>query len=220
MKKILTILGFLLLTGCSVLTPKTAEPEIDQMGEQNQQTEENSQQETAFTGSMWELLGRQSVECTWDQSDEEGQSQGRIYVDGQRMAGNMSANYGGEVMNMQMMSDGEWMYQWSEGTNQGTKMNLDSLEQMSDDTQEPESEVESEDMEALSQDYNYECQPWQVNESVFSLPQDVEFTDLSQMMMQVENLPQLDGQNGGNLCAVCESLPTEARQACLDNCPR
>jgi hypothetical protein len=76
----------------------------------------------------------------------------------------------------------EVMYSWSE---QGAiVMDLSELE---DNEAQNQTLPEGNPMDLYDQTVQYECEDWSVDESVFTLPEGVEFMDINQMMESMMN---------------------------------
>ena len=98
------------------------------------------------------------------------------------------------------------MYTWSPLMPQGYKIVVD---EESLDTEEPGNIPEQ--AKALQESFDYKCLPWIPDQSLFELPTDVEFVDLSELTKTVET----PGETG-NTCALCDLMETEEQKAqCL-----
>lgn len=87
-----------------------------------------------------------------------------------------------------MINDGEYIYSWNNQTSQGTKMaitqegeaetNVDNQEEST----EPPSFATEADYEAYqNQGYSLTCQTQELDDSLFTPPSDISFTDLTQL---------------------------------------
>lgn len=85
-----------------------------------------------------------------------------------------------------IISDGEFMYIWSEKEKKGMKMKpptQDEMKEMADDAQKlPDFSQESEKKRYENLGYTIDCSIETVDDSEFVPPSDVTFTDLSAMM--------------------------------------
>ncbi len=110
-----------------------------------------------------------------------------------------------------MVSDGEYMYMWGDSflgnTFQGFKIPVGG-----DDSYA----VPSEDIPEMV-DFNMpmiDCTEWDVDSSYFIVPDDVEFMDMGALE---ESLTQdLSGGGLGMDCSICDMMPEDQKQECLD----
>lgn len=175
----------LLLGACNTATPTSdintpESPESNPAGIQ----EENTGGES-ITGNLRQLLGMdRSMQCTFSSSDENGSVNGTVYVNGDnfRLISTSNDSKTGTNVESHMLSDAEWMYMWSNNTPQGVKMNRQTVEDVAENVQEGmESEAPSEALESFNQEVDYNCSPWDVDPSMFEVP-DMTFTDMSAFM--------------------------------------
>ena len=117
------------------------------------------------------------------------------YFDNDRMAIDMTV----EGQSGHVIWTGEYMYNWNDETKQGMKMtyNLEEMgeDMMGFDPDEYEEEIaQAEEMAekmGIEEEEEFEmpkikCQKWRVDNKKFELPSDVNFQDLSQMQMYME----------------------------------
>ena len=110
---------------------------------------------------------------------------GVIYYDQDRMRVDAVSALDSELTSLEdvkvdLIVSGDVAYSWTEFG--ATQIDLTSAE----------SDTVADDHVALLEDtINYDCEPWSVDESVFVLPEGVEFLDVNQMMNQ--NLDSLEG---------------------------
>jgi hypothetical protein len=141
-----------------------------------------------------------SVQCTFSYDDT---TTGTIYVSNSRMRGNFMT----DGVEAHMIHDGEWTYSWSSAAPQGVKMKI-SPDELSDEASD---NYDAEDFNGYvdpNVKADYDCDSWNPDNSMFTPPTDITFIDASQTM---ENLQQYDS---GNQCALCDSVPAEAKSAC------
>src|SRR3989338_3588990 len=146
----------------------------------------------------------ENVTCTYEFADASGSQNGTVYVAGQNMRGDFTiAAAGTGSYETHMISDGEWSYMWCGplGASQGTKIKV---------TADSSAEATNEQTFDYDDEYDFDCEEWNRDDSKFDLPSGVSFTDLS---AQVEA-----SQNAGNSvqnmqCAACDQLPDAESQA-------
>ena len=161
------------------------------------------------------LTANQSVNCSFDYTDPENniQQQGRVYVANQKMRGDFTVTQqDNESFTAHMMNDGEWVYMWGGpmGQNQGTKLKIEKSVETSDSVNQQNNNVD------FDQNYNFNCDDWLFDNSMFDLPNDVTFTDLSVQLQQLQQInTQTDTAPAANdQCAACDQVPAEARTQC------
>lgn len=125
--------------------------------------------------SISDLMGKgENVKCTYEvTTTETGTSLTTMYLAGKKVR--MDAN------GSQMLSDGSYTYIWSDKELTGIKMPIDST---SDSANNWQGQAQYADPE---QKMDYKCEGWKVDESKFTVPANVQFTDFSQMTKVQEN---------------------------------
>ncbi|EKD99774.1 MAG: hypothetical protein ACD_22C00177G0002 [uncultured bacterium] len=175
----------------------------------NQIKGEGQESESSFSGKITDLitLGK-SVKCTYATPEQEGTTgTGTIYVSGTKMRGDSTITMSNNTsVESHFISMDNAMYTWSPLMPQGYKIVVD---EESLDTEEPGNIPEQ--AKALQESFDYKCLPWIPDQSLFELPTDVEFVDLSELTKTVET----PGETG-NTCALCDLMETEEQKAqCL-----
>jgi hypothetical protein len=208
MKHLLLLLALsFLLTGCSLSNPTPSTP--------TSSSDSNPSLSQTISGSLQDLLTRdQSLQCTWNYQNQQSQGQGEIFVSGQKFRGSTTINVPNQgQVTTQMLSDGQWMYQWGGPLAQGVKMNLQELESAPPE-QSNDQQAQSA-YQTINQNYQYDCQPWTPDQSKFQVPADVTFVDLNQM---INNATQNVQDMQQDPCAMCNLLPADSQADCLKNC--
>jgi hypothetical protein len=173
------LLGLILATAAVLLIKgarSAPEEEVEATPEVSDSTEETTptSDETAtaeFKGSMKALIARGgNYKCTFKQDTEVGTSTGTVYISGKEMRGDFSSvvTVANTTIESHMISDGEFVYTWSPLMPTGMKMKVDT-------TATTEESTEGFD---TNQELDYECNPWTRDETVFSLPEGVTFTEV------------------------------------------
>lgn len=186
-----------------------------------EKTEEKKAEDGSFFGSLQDLMKKgSSLKCTWEVSEEGAVQKGVMYVSGDKFRQEVTVE-GSDALSMNMISDGEWLYQWNPSNKQGTKMKYAEIAKMEEDMKAQGFEEVKEDdsmegtAEALNQKINYKCEAWKVDNAKFVSPGDVQFTDatkaLEDLMKGAENMMQ-------GMCDSCNSLPGTAKDECLKSC--
>lgn len=174
-------------------------------------TNQNDQSNTNDQGSSDQMSLRalitagDNVQCTFSQSDETSNMTGTVYIDGatQHMRGDFTVtSEGAGTMNGHMVKTDGTLYSWMEGQNQGTKITADA---------HTTTEAGSESSVDLDTKVAFQCENWNVDQSKFDLPNDVQFMDMSAIM---DDTTSVDAS--GRQCSACEAIPDEtAKQQCL-----
>jgi len=129
----------------------------------------------AITGTILSLIqGGKTIACTITYPNDKGT--GTIYVGSdKKFAGdfNMKGTDNANVV-AHMVSDGTYVYIWSAAMPMGIKMSLVAARNAAGNTQTNQSVN-------LNQNVNMQCNPWTVDESKFTLPTNVNFTDMSNL---------------------------------------
>ncbi|MFW5884958.1 MAG: hypothetical protein ACOCUF_01895 [Patescibacteria group bacterium] len=226
------------LSGCG------QEQNQDEQQNQNQQSDQQSDKkqsreqegaEESFTGSIADLMKRgNALKCEWSMDDSGQKGEGVVYVSGEdyRQEVNLTEP---QTMKAYSVSDGEFIYNWTDQAKQGMKMKKSKAESQQAQQQEADQEPNTVD---INENIDFNCSGWSVDESKFNLPEDIDFIDLdeqmNQMQGQVEDQIQNQAQENNSSdsdeegaspqqtqqidCGMCENLPEGAKQECLDNC--
>jgi hypothetical protein len=100
-----------------------------------------------------------------------------------------------------MLFDGTTFYIWNDGSKKGIKMSFNL------DTDEKVDQNKSEQPINLSEEVYHTCTEWTVDETVFTVPEDVTFVDFEE---QIKKLTQ-------SMCEQCNTLSAGQIDACREN---
>lgn len=137
-------------------------------------------------------LGK-SMECTFSFSSEGMKGEGTGYFDKNKSrVDSLYAGGGTESIASYMITDDttKMMYTWfmSEGKMSGMKMTIpDEVVVESGAAATPWAQAPTPQVTPET-DVTYDCKPWTVDSSVFVPPNNVEFTDMSEMQKQMEEM--------------------------------
>lgn len=205
---ILVMLGVVLIVGgLNLMNNRNSEGAI----EDNSPTPETSETTNSFSGTLLDLLAMgQDKVCTFDNTDETGiRTEGTVYLasGGDRLSSEFTVHQTDGSFDGSIVRDGEYTYIWTTLQEQGVKIEIT-----------PESEsifgewAEGEhNTTGMSDDteIDFNCSDWQVDNSMFVPPSDVEFVDISDSFSQLQNMM-------GGQCSACEELPAgEVREQCM-----
>lgn len=183
------------------------------------QTQDQVQQEDgAVNQSLKDLMGSgKNLECSWEFEDPEGKGRttGLVYIAGNRSRSEVRVRVEGEgeeLANMDLISinDGQMGYMWNEGQTTGSKYNIAEMEKLGEEmSQGQENITQNQTQNDWENIYNYQCKNWRVDESKFSVPTNVEFTDMMAQMQQMQEQTE-------NMKGVCDDLPEPQKSQCLE----
>ncbi len=184
-------LGYYLL----VMKPSSENVESDygNMREQKKVVGEEGNGPSKITTSLADLLTQgKSLKCSWNGEVEGNTFGGTTYVSGKKFAGTYEYTAEGQTIQSNMVGDGTNIYMWSNygGNKYGFKMDYSTVQDSAKtDATTNGSATPSADTSAYLQDYDYDCNNWSEDASVFELPTDVEFVDQTKMITDVmENI--------------------------------
>jgi predicted small lipoprotein YifL len=159
-----------------------------------------------------------ALDCNYSFQSQQGALQsGEFFVDG------ATGRFRSDVMEMvrvpvpmnimaYSISDGTYVYTWSSmNPKTGYKVNLSQTSPAA----VPAATSSVQSTADLNQKIDYNCRPWTVDASKFTLPAGVQFTDMSQMInaLKAQTAPGAAGKPGtigsapANACSVCQMIP-------------
>jgi hypothetical protein len=198
--------------GVFVLSTRTSKPSGSANIQTGSSTNTTPSANTTPKKSLKELIGAGQVqECKF--TDPDTLAEGLVRTSGNKSSAEFSAVTEGQTVLSHMISDGENVYVWMEGQSQGMKMSQASLDDFSDAPEEQKGAVD------LNRQLEYKCGVWAVDNSVFEVPKDVKFQDLSTLMQESQTAAQVTpGANDGDTyeeCEACQNLTGSAKDQCL-----
>ncbi len=66
----------------------------------------------------------------------------------------------------------------------------------------------------VGKNIDYKCESWSINTTVFSLPKNIEFSDISEIMQETIK-GNVGSTSSGSQCGICNSLTDDAKKTCL-----
>lgn len=163
----------------------------------------------AETTSMARLMALgQDVTCTYEKNDEQGRQDGTIYASNNKLRGEINMTTAEGTYLMHMVREGDTHYMWGGpfGENQGMKMQVSAA-----DAQNLQGRRQGPD---VNEELNYDCHAWSADPSMFVVPSDIQFNDMSQMIPPGLLLGGGGGM-GGLACSACDQAPPgEAQEQC------
>ena len=166
-----------------------------------------TKEEGLISGSILDLmkLGK-SVKCTYSIDITGNKMDGVSYVSGEKVRGDFNTT-GPEDSKTEshMISDGGWVYVWNSVMPQGFKMKISDVEEsVKPESSQDQAPTGNASLDTLQKKFDYKCDNWAPDNSVFDVPTDVTFTDFSDTMKSL-----------GNKCSACELIKdTEGKETC------
>ncbi len=179
--------------------------------------EKGSDELGTISGGLEELFARGlSMECTFLYDDGTNSTDGVVYITGENMRGDFTTTIeDGTTTDHHMIRKGNTSYMWGSEIDGGIMMTIPDLETVDDEFVQSQQEdvfpVQYENVE-------YNCKPWIPNDALLTPPADVEFTDFSAQMEQMQELQDTINKNieSGDTeavneaaCSACDQAPTE-----------
>lgn len=174
--KIYSLLVFFLFV--FLLTACSSQKDIKDDLEEERLNDEVSEQ-VLFTNTKDLLNKGEPLYCRHQMSNEEFEISSKYYFDSenQRMRSDSEAYAKDEDLTYNssfIIKDG-WAYMWND------LMIMDGMKFYLDET-----EAESESLD-LEEELEFICQTWQVDSSIFELPDDINFSDMSELLNQLKD---------------------------------
>lgn len=185
MKKILVILALLsiFLAACDGQQAQET-PEQPAIGDQTEavleESAETTQETQAAESSMLDLAKAlemgQSVKCT---TTFEGQTSTTYWKNERMRMDTPSVDAHGIYTE-------DVMYTWT--GKQGVMMKLEDIKQMANNAQSQTQPAPKTKEEIMNENVDVQCEPFNVPDSMFTPPSDVEFQDMSEIFKQLEGM--------------------------------
>lgn len=135
--------------------------------------------------SLMDLISSgQSQRCTFASTNENGSTKGTVYVSSNNARTDITTTVDGKESEISMIRKGNDNYIWGSDLEQGIKMTL-SLEELSTNEQANQYTGSVNPNEKV----DFSCMPWTVDESLFTPPVNIKFTDVSAMMEKTKGTP-------------------------------
>jgi len=131
------------------------------------------------------------------------------------MRGDYTSTRDGKTSTMHTLFMDNFVYMWTDGEKKGFKMEFDP------NSPQPTSEgtvgqVSPQEQVDLDKKVDIDCSRWSVDQSLFKLPDGVEFTDFSAMIPATPQVQVEDAPSQTDKCSVCSSLPSDSKTQCLE----
>jgi hypothetical protein len=196
---IVTVLILGGLAGYAVFAPKISQnPNLSSVA-----SSEPTPTETPAQKSLKDLLSAgQPVKCGFNDSMSPVAVSGNVYISSGKMRGDFTSMTGGQDIKSHMIVDSQTAYLWTDGSASGIKMSLAATA--------PGASGKGFDADKKM---DYKCDPWVVDNSLFTLPKTVKFSTLS---IPTSSGASASGQeNKATQCSVCDNAPANSKAQCL-----
>jgi hypothetical protein len=139
---------------------------------------------------------------------------GTTYLAGGSARSDFQMKAGDKTVTGHFIMNSQWMYTWTDGTpNQAVKFSVQDLKKFQGQTEQASPSAGN-----YQAKYDYKCYSWTPDQSKFTPPTDVNFTDYSALLKQLpgefNNLKpstppktNVNTNPGSNLCASCDAIP-------------
>lgn len=128
--------------------------------------------ETTFTSLLASGIAQQ---CDFTSATTNAESQGKVYVGGGKIRGDFTSVTQGTTVASHMIVRDESTYVWSDKAPFGMKMPVPK-------SGETTPQGMDNGADAMNQKVNVNCTGWDVDESVFTLPAEIKFKTMEEMM--------------------------------------
>lgn len=149
-----------------------------------------------------------SQKCTYKDKMDTVDISGVTYVAGGKMRGDITSLVDNKQIATHIIVDGKTSYIWVDGQASGFKMAYDTGNTISNPDTKQSQQVD------INKSMDFSCSPWMTDESMFTLPSNVKFTDYGSVAVPTvattsgETAPQVN-------CSVCGNLTGESKTQCL-----
>lgn len=173
-----------------------------------EQTKEMVKSESQQQSLKGLLSANVTKSCTYSDINGTTSSNGTVYVGGGKMRGDFTANVNGKQTGSHMITDGTTSYMWLDDQSVGYKMAF----------VQPEGSKPSEQGVDANKNYTMSCNNWNVDSSKFTVPTEIKFQDMTEMMKMANPAGTTSKAGTGSsemMKAACNGLEEPAKTQCL-----
>ena len=145
----------------------------------------------------------QAQKCTFKDKSASINVEGTAYVASGKMRGDFNSVAGEKNIMMHMIVDGKTSYTWMDNQTTGYKMIFDLAKLVA-----PTGNQQSVDVNKV---IDYNCSSWTVDNSVFTPPANVKFSETGAMTAPSGSPTGVSAQDK---CSVCDVLPADDKVQC------
>src|SRR6185503_1810962 len=176
----------------------------DQVASNSSTTETKNGESMEQSSLKYLFAANKSQKCTYSTTEQNTTNKGTVYVSSGKMRGDFTVTAAdGKVQGSHMITQDNTSYIWMDGMSTGYKMKFDDAAQANGQA--------SQGVDP-NKNFNFKCENWSADSSMFSLPSTVQFQDMSAMM-------QSNGAAGGSAgaganmdhTALCAGLEEPAK---------
>lgn len=166
------------------------------------ETQQNSPVPAAATNTpktLKELMSAGSQKCDFKDSESGANIEGTVFAGNNKVRGDFSTTIDGQKTTGHMIVDEKTMYTWVDNPKVGFKASVDANQAQTSANQQFDP----------NKKLDFRCSNWSIDASVFVLPADIKFSEIS--------LPSANpsgSKNNSSQCSACDAVPAEARAQC------
>lgn len=153
------------------------------------------------------------LKCTWKQSLEQGAEVTNVlYISGKKFYQDVTM---GDIGHAYTISDGEYLYTRNDFSGTASKFKITETKATGETGQ-----AKTNDSAMLEQKRDFICENWTADSSLFIPPQDKNFQDLTEEMIQPTQQQKQSGLEDAKkrMCDLCQSVTVQkTRDECLKN---
>lgn len=153
--------------------------------------------------------------CTFSSSDASGSSQGTTFVAGGKVRADITSVVSEQTTVSHMISDGKTNYIWSDNDKNGIKMTVPESSVTSAPSTGNTSGTGPSSEGDLNQTENYKCSAWLPDNSQFTPPSNITFSDFGSLMPSAAPAVAPSTSGSSSQCAYCETLTGDSKTQCL-----
>jgi hypothetical protein len=164
--------AFVFLGNDETANNQSTVPDTSQVNEVNETTSEQA--------SIEDLLTRNaSLKCTFSVNEEDSVNNGTAYFSGDKnMYGEFTNTINNETTNVFVIRNGDTQYVWMKDSDTGFKTDVTTSDKASQQQMSQQFDPE--------QKYQFDCVNWEKDESLFTPPASVTFTDVGEQSRQIQ----------------------------------
>jgi len=219
--KFLTLIALIfmgtLLTACDLLNKVKEGVKTNEVVQKLE-----DKKEELVKGNLTDLLKMNAaLVCDTNVTEDESTMTAKTYISGKKMRIESTVTSKESTLTTYIINDAEWMYMWGQNPaqpNTGLKYKNMDMEKFAEDFKDLGSivnpkptttdETTQETPQTPENNVQYSCKPWVVNESLFTPPTEVVFTDMSgasDLLTPKAQTPPTGNINASK-CSICDMV--------------
>jgi hypothetical protein len=218
-KIILTVLGILIVSTATyfVITNKNTDTKNQISNESTPISNSENIDSSSTPQSLKELLTlKQDIRCEFNTDEENNNSSGVVQASNGKARVDFTAisnNSGQETINGHMIMADDIAYTWLDSESKGYKISIEKITEV-------ENTANSSQIDP-NKKMDYRCTNVAIDNSVFNIPDNIEFTDVSSMMtpsgqgeIKSDTSATMEFDPKALQCAACDQAPEASRAQC------